>query len=321
MSDTIAQVNSIFQQPWWLDAVAAGNWDAAIVKNGDEVVARLPFVVKKRLGLTLLTMPPLTQTLGPWIVTKPIKYTNRLGDEIHLCDALIEQLPRYDYFLQQFSPTITNWLPFYWAGFSASINYTYRLEELGDLDRIWSGMRSNIRGKVRKAQTRVHIRDDLDIEIFFQVWAKTFSRQRMRVAYDFEQIQRLDYACSQHGARHILFAEDAQGRIHAVAYIVWDTETAYYLLSGGDPSLRDSGAQSLLLWEAIKFAAGKSKCFDFEGSMLAPVEEFFRAFGAQQVPYFGISNASRRMRFVTGLHQMFTAVLGQPLIRAIDTTK
>jgi len=29
--------------------------------------------------------------------------------------------------------------------------------------------------------------------------------------------------------------------------------------------------------------------FDFEGSMIEPVERFFRSFGAQRVPYFGIT--------------------------------
>lgn len=319
MTDSITQTNSIFQQPWWLDAVAPSHWDAVVVKKGAEIVARLPFVVKKKYGLTLLTMPQLTQTLGPWLGSSEAKYTNRLSEELHLCEELIRQLPRHDFFLQQFSPAITNWLAFYWAGFSASTHYTYRIEDLTDLDRIWSGLRSNIRGKIRKAQTKVQIRNDFGIETLLEVGSKTFLRQRLRVPYDPECVRRLDRACAQHDARHFLFAEDAQHHIHAAAYIVWDPDAAYYLMSGGDPSLRDSGAQSLLLWEAIKFAAGKTRCFDFEGSMLAPVESFFRAFGARQVPYFRISNASRRMRLVLGAGQMLGALTGRPRTRAFDT--
>jgi hypothetical protein len=32
--------------------------------------------------------------------------------------------------------------------------------------------------------------------------------------------------------------------------------------------------------------------FDFEGSMLRPVERFFRAFGGRQVPYLHVSRAT-----------------------------
>lgn len=67
-----------------------------------------------------------------------------------------------------------------------------------------------------------------------------------------------------------------------------DQHTVYYLLGGGDPELRTSGATSLLMWEGIRWASEQGKQFDFEGSMVEPIERFFRSFGARQIPYFGI---------------------------------
>ena len=32
---TLPCVNSFFEQPWWLDAVAPGDWGAAVVLNDD----------------------------------------------------------------------------------------------------------------------------------------------------------------------------------------------------------------------------------------------------------------------------------------------
>ena len=86
-----------------------------------------------------------------------------------------------------------------------------------------------------------------------------------------------------------MIAEDSEGQRHAGIYIVWDENSVYYLMGGGDPLLRRSGATSLCMWEAILFAASLKKSFDFEGSMLEPVERFFRGFGADQIPYFSIS--------------------------------
>ena len=76
--------------------------------------------------------------------------------------------------------------------------------------------------------------------------------------------------------------------MHAAIYLVWDKYSAYYLIGGSDPKLRNSGATSLALWEAICFASTVTKSFDFEGSMIESVERFFRGFGGNQVSYFHI---------------------------------
>jgi hypothetical protein len=38
-----------------------------------------------------------------------------------------------------------------------------------------------------------------------------------------------------------------------------------------------------------------TKKFDFEGSMIEPVEKFFRAFGATQMPYFQVKKTNSRL--------------------------
>ena len=81
MALTNAQVfGSIFCQPWWLDAVAPDRWDAAQVFDRGELQARMPYVLQRnRLGFRIISMPPLTQALGPWIVPREAKYTNQIA--------------------------------------------------------------------------------------------------------------------------------------------------------------------------------------------------------------------------------------------------
>ncbi len=57
----------IFFQAWWLDAVAPGSWGEVVIEKGGKIHARLPYVLQRKHGLTLLTMPPLTQTFDPWL--------------------------------------------------------------------------------------------------------------------------------------------------------------------------------------------------------------------------------------------------------------
>jgi len=264
------------------------------IERDGEVVARLPYVVRGREPLRVLTMPPLSATLGPWVRRSDAGPARALSREMELLGALEAQLPRADVFSQQFSPTMLNALPFRWAGYGLELQYTSRLEGLQSEEALWRGLRGNIRREIRKARKRVVVRDDLAIDTFHAVWAKTFARQGMRPPASLGDLERLDAACAARGARAMLFAVDDAGRVHAVAYAVWDDKAAYYLLGGGDPALRNSGATSLLLWELIMRASQVTDVFDFEGSMIASLDRFFRAFGGRQTPYLHVHRANRR---------------------------
>jgi hypothetical protein len=296
--------NCLFDQPWWLDAVAPGRWGEAVVEDEHGVHARLPYVVRRRLGVTMLAQPRLTPALGPWIEASSGGDAKRLAREHEAMGALIEALPRFDVFRQAFHPSVTNWLPFYWNGFQATVMYTYRLDDLTDLDAVWSGFRQSVRREIRKAERSVEVRTDLGLAAFLRVNEKTFRRQGRPLPHTWELVERLDAACARRDARRVLFAVDARDRVHAALYIVWDADSGYYLMSGADPDLRTSGAGSLLAWEAIRFCAGVTRCFDFEGSVVPSLERFFRAFGARQVPYLQVSRSNLRGRAAAAAQQL-----------------
>jgi hypothetical protein len=306
----IAEATSIFQQPWWLDAVAPGAWAAVEIRRGGALQARLPYVMDRRMGLTLLRQPPLTQSLGPWIRPSEGKYATQLSYQKALYTELIEQLPVHDYFSQTFHYSVENWLPFYWKGFQQTTRYTYMIADLTNLDHVRSEFQKNIRYDIQKASKKLRVHSEYGINKFLDVNELTFSRQGLPLPYSREFVRRLDDACSARSVRKIFFAEDDGGRVHAAAYIVWDERSAYYLMGGGDPELRTSGATSLVLLEAIKFSHQVSRCFDFEGSVIEPIERFFRAFGARQVPYFHVSRCSRRMRVLMSARDIMKVLVG-----------
>ena len=282
----------IFSKDWWLDAVCGeDSWDVALVEKGGRIIASMPYYIVKRYGMRMITMPKLTQTMGPWLRSSNAKYANQLAEQKDLMTELIRKLPPFSYFSQNFHYSITNWLPFYWQGFRQTTRYTYVLEEISDTSKIWDGMLPNIRREIKKAQNRFGLKvcTDLGIDAFLIMNEQTFARQGMKLPYSKDFVKKLHNACEEHNAQRIFFAKDMDGRIHAAVYIVWDENSAYYLMGGSNPDLRNSGANSLCMWEAIQFASTVTKRFDFEGSMIEAVERFFRAFGARQIPYFQVS--------------------------------
>ena len=288
----------IFSKDWWLDAtVGNDHWDVALVEKGDQILASLPYTVQKKRGLIILGQPQLTQTLGPWLRLSTAKYAKCLAQEKNLLQALIKQLPSFDRYQQNWHHTQTNWLAFYWQGFSQTTRYTYRLDNLEDESILWDNLQVNIRSDIRKAVNRykLSVKMDTSIDVFLELNKMVFSRQGKSLPYSESLVKRIDAACIEQSCRKIFLAEDKLGHFHAAVYIIWDENSAYYLMGGSDPELRNSGATSLCMWEAIKFASNVTKSFDFEGSMIEPIERFFRAFGAIQTPYFTVSKTSSKL--------------------------
>ena len=283
----------IFSKDWWLDAVCVdGKWDVALVEKGGEIVASMPYFIKDDAFFKIISLPILTQRLGPYIkYPKNQKYHKRLSWEKEIMDSLIEQIPKFDTFNQTFDYSITNWLPFYWKGFNASIRYTYVIEDCSNLDLVWSNFSAENRAKIKKAKKIVNIEESNDINKFYKMVQLTFNRQNLDVVFDISLLKRLDRIEN----KKILFAIDKDKNIHVGIYIIWDDRSIYLLSSGGDPKLRNSGAKNLLVWEAINLAKNMGLSFDFEGSMMQNIERYNRSFGAIQKPYFQIYKTTSKL--------------------------
>lgn len=275
----------IFAQPWYLDAVCDdGIWDAVILEEKGKILAVLPYFLKQKWGFRYITMPLFTKYLGPYFAKE-----YNLTEQYHILEKLIAQLPKIQAFYQNFHPDITNWLPFYWAGYQQTTRYTYQLD-LSDLDAVFNNINRNMRRNIKKAQAQLFVSLDNTPEDFYAINRLSFERQGLRTPYTLEQFLKHDQALAAHKARQIFFARDESGKTHAAAYLIWDTQSSYYHLSGDDPQLRDSGAGILLVWEAIRYTKENLhlNLFDFEGSMMQNIEAIRRQFGATQVPYFYI---------------------------------
>lgn len=288
----------LFSQAWWLDSVAGvDGWDVVLVEDGGEIVASMPFTIKRAYGFTIISQPILTQNLGPWLKSSDAKYSRRLSLQKKRIQELFAQLPTFDHFQQNWHSDITNWLPVYWLGFHQTTRYTYAITDLSNLDAVLSNFDSSYRNKIKKASKIVKVKEDLSIETFHQINALTFSRQNVSIPYTLEFLKNHDEILAQMNKRKILYAEDSEGKIHSALYLTWDANSSYVHMVGEDPDLRNSGAGILLIWEAIKYTAqslGLNK-FDFEGSMLETVEPVRRDCGGIQVPYFTITKTPSRI--------------------------
>lgn len=280
--------NSLFEQPWWLDIVAPGQWDEVIVKEGEEIVGRLPFVLKgKDIG-----MPPLTQTLGPWITPKYRQKqlgNAQLSAQKEIIAQLLEQLPRHRNFSMCFDSSNEYILPYRWLGYRYEPSFSYRITDMGDRDKLYQSFHKTAKKNIKHARHVVQITSRTDSRLMMDQMEKTFSNQGRSYPIPYEFVERLieSSAAMEHGKMFI--AEDDAGHVHACSFLVYDEASSYDLLGGSDPSFRSSGAKSLLWLEEISFASEHCAYFDFEGSNIETIENFIRQFGGDRVINYQVS--------------------------------
>jgi lipid II:glycine glycyltransferase (peptidoglycan interpeptide bridge formation enzyme) len=293
----------IFMQNWWLDAVCTEGWSVVLVYNkNEEIEAALAFAIRRKFGLTTLSEPLLSPFCGVWFRQETFqKQHEAIAYRKQNLEKLIQKLPfahRYSFRLQT---SLTDWQPFYWAGWQQETRYTYRLN-IQNLKTVADNFNDNTKRNIQKASKNYTIESNNDFDKFLEINALTYQRQNIEQPIPLEIWQSVERVLSEKNQRHIFFARNTEGSLEAAIYVIFDISTAYYLAGGATEVGRSTGAMHGLLGHAIQ-EASKAGCtiFDFEGSMLRGVEPFFRGFGGELTPYFRVFKfANRFLAFVLG---------------------
>lgn len=296
--------NSLFEQPWWLDIVAPGQWKEITVCNKEgAVVARMPYVQEGKRVI----MPKLTQTLGFWMshetkadygAQKKILY-ELFGQLSSFYDVSIALSPNNDYVL-----------PLRWLHYEMKPCFSYRLTDLSDCDILYKNFNKTLKKNIKYARNKVRICDKLSPDTLWDMLNKTFQAQNRKNPISRDMVMRILHTCEETGHGKYFEARDAEGNVHSCAYFVYDEQVCYYLFGASDSRFRSSGSQSLVLWEGIQFAASHSKVFDFEGSMIEGIENFFRQFGGVCTPYYVVSRRTFLSQLIEILKPRIKQLLG-----------
>jgi len=281
---------------WYNGLFSDNEWNVVLVERGDEVVGFIPYNIGKKKSFSIIANPMLTPYQGVWLIyPDDQKYANKLGFEKEVVTDLIKQLPKVDSFHQKFTPNYTNWLPFYWKGYTQSTRYTYVIDDLSNSQNIFDDFKDNIRREIRKAQKNLTIDKSNDIELLFQMKEKIYRDNNEEYPISLEFLKKIYDFTIKNNCGELLIAKDVDNNIHSILFYVWDNESAYYLQGVTDKAYKTSGSMSLVLWEAIQKSASYTKAFNFEGSMVESIERYFRAFGGKQKPYFEIKKTSSKL--------------------------
>ena len=285
-------------QPWWLDAVCIhGQWNACIARNkAGQTVGVMPYYLVRRWGLKAIVQPPHTAYSGPWVlpIDKPeAKRSTQYTHELKIMQMLLEQLPRTAYFRQHFHPTCTNWLPFHWAGYRQTTRYTYRFNQVKQVENEW---KSTVQRKINRTKQNVRFIENIKFDDSIELMERTFRRQGFGQPSAQGVIGRLYKALIERQQVVLLGLEEiGSGRPVAVQTWAFNQTEASFLFSGQviEPGLPYLNYR--LLYESLQWCAQRGLQADLEGSMHAGVEQVFRSMGAERTPYFQVSRVPNRI--------------------------
>ncbi len=265
---------------WWNEVVLE-DWDVAVLSNGEEVFGIMPYFIRKKGPWNFISNAHFTPYCGPFLIyPEGQKTTTKIAFEHRAHRDLIEQLPSFSAYSQNFYLGFSNALAFQWKGFLETNRYTYVLSLNQSEEELWSGLRENNRKQIKKAEKEIQISATNDAVLLKEILQQSVEN-KIETAYFERMIAFVEkYKCGT------ILKATKNDQTHAVLLCVADEQSAYYLLGGNATEHKNSGAMSVLTWKAMLYFKEKGiPHFNFEGSSIESVEKYFRGFGGDLISF------------------------------------
>lgn len=288
---------TIFHEDWWLDIVTQGTFEAVEVAENGRTVGRFPYFPRRKFGLSAHLMPPLTHFLGPAVDEGEGHRDTRLIKRLTITRELIEKLPRTHLTRIKCHRGITDTIAFQGEDFLTSVQFTFEIPPQPE-DVVWKNMRAPRRTVIRGAQREgitTEVNNDPDAFVDFYWTNLELKNKGASAFYPREIVRKLLVASLERNQGSILFARNRGGEPVAAVFYVWDSAVAYYLMTTRRHDSHN-GANSLLIWEAIRDSMKRGLTFDLDGLFNKGAIMFLAGFGAFISPRYILTKALLPMR-------------------------
>lgn len=273
--------------PEWMDAVCVkGSWGVIMAfDNENNLDAVLVYHERSFLGMRFILMPSMCFYNGLFIIPKANQNNyQKISRENKLTCLLLEALPPFSFYYQQLHPSMQNLFELEQENFALSTRYTYRISLAAsnlDAEKI---LKPATRRNINKASEYCVI-ERTDMKTFWSSLDHAYSNRSN--PFNKNILFRLSSAFEPEENIQLFLCRDKRdSKVLAGSMIAVDNLASYYVCGFYVPEKKKLAGLSYLLWHNIK--SNKRPCFDFEGSMIRPIEYFFRSFGAELVPHHRI---------------------------------
>jgi nitroreductase len=282
----------IFDSIRWTSLFETGIRRFGIYDAGENLRGGFCVFEERKFGLKILRNPPFSPSSGPFFEYRANNEAARTQEQRDVVEAMARFLSedRHAVLFLALPLDTQDTLPFYWRGYKVIPNYTYRIFLNHSKEQILRAMSPDRRKNITKAiKDGLQVREAKGTDDLRWLFSETFTRQSKA----FPKQAMSDILSSlPPGSNSYAFLTLKNGETVAGAYVVYDNRTAYYLMGGYRNENGHHGAGALAFYHAILRAQEMGlEVFDFEGSIIPPIERYFRGFGGRLTPYFTVNKA------------------------------
>ncbi len=283
---------TLFNRSDWLSLFGERMKRCGFFDDGGTMVGGFSLYQERRMGLKIFRSAPFTPICGPFLNVKSQNPVAVLEERRKILACMVEHLRKESpaICMLPLDQRITDTLPFFWNGYKTIPSYTYLLNLELSLEQIKGNMSSERRKNLAKAaKDGLRVRQESDMTVVRELVLATFGRQRKHI--DRQSLDNILFTYAKPSNSFAFVAYRGSSPI-ATCFIVHDVNTAYYLLGGYNSDEKHHGAGVLAMFEAIRYSQELGvRTFDFEGSVIPPIERYFRGFGGQLTPYYTVNKA------------------------------
>ncbi len=289
--------SNIFDTTLWLDTLTTVlNSDIKIlgVFNNGDLIGGVAFDVIKRLGMKIAKIPPMSAFNSCHYIPKETSHKDRLGRFVQeIVIAITKKLQNdYCYTFLANHVEFQDIRGFLWKDWRPIILYSYRVP-LDNVDL--SLISASKRRQVKKALKRVvAIEEVKDVACIYGIIKNTYLRQGIKCPLTLKELSGI---YERMGDNMIINAAREQGNDDYKAVIVYvvdhNKKCIYNLINGYENEIPDSGANTLLIWEGIKFFKDKGfEYYDLGEAGRSSKANFKGEFYTDLVPYYQVSKSN-----------------------------
>ncbi len=283
---------SVFNQAEWLQLYGDRILVLGLYNLNDELIGAFNFYKAIKFGMAYLIVPPYSPSNGLFFINPAENNSNRITFEKAVHESICKWLNAQRVLLKisAFPFTTNDTQVYFWNKYKVIPNYSYRLSLDQSAEQLFSGLTSEKRKSVRRAEKdKIEIKLCEDYQIVKELILKTFDRKDKKVSMEFLDKILFKFATKENSFAYVAYQNNKPS---GCTYCLISGDTTYYLFGGYDISNKHHGSGVSCMWHSILHAKDLGlKIFDFEGSMLPEVEKYFREFGGDLVPYYTIQKA------------------------------
>jgi hypothetical protein len=257
----------IYARTFYLDAMAA-NWNGLILGDYDAV---MPLTWNRKFGFAYLYQPAFTAQLG-------VFYQN--DSDRSLSDLFLTQSKKHFRFCEihlNYGNTIPE--------ARQMANYVVELEKTYEQIRL--GYKKRLLENLREAESYLlHYGSGTNFRETIRLFQKLYGSRLSHIREsDYNHFEKL---CGELEHRDMIFirqVRDESNELLNSSLFFVDDKRIYNIMSASPQSGREKRAHFYLLDQLFAEFANKKLLFDFEGSDVPGIAEFYRKFGSFNQPY------------------------------------